>query len=1014
MFACIGVQLFKGRFASCTDRSKMTEAECQGEFIEYVDADISQPIASPREWKTQDFNFDNVGKGMLTLFTVATFEGWPDLMYTSIDSNAEGVGPIHNYRMEIAVFYFVYIIIIAFFMVNIFVGFVIVTFQKEGEQEYKNCELDKNQRKCIEFALKAKPQRRYIPKSPVQHKVWWLITSPGFEYFIFALIMTNTLTLAMKYHNQPHDYDLALDYLNIIFTAVFAIEFVLKLFAFRVKNYFGDPWNTLDFIIVIGSIVDITAEKLMKGQAFMSISFFRLFRVMRLVKLLARGESIRTLLWTFIKSFQALPYVALLIVMLFFVYAVIGMQVLGKMELNSETTIHRNNNFQTFPGALIVLFRAATGESWQAIMMDCTRKETMCDKNSDNPKDSCGSWFAYPYFISFYIICSFLILNLFLAVIMDNLDYLTRDWSILGPHHLDEFIRQWSEYDPDATGRIKHLDVVHLLRKISPPLGFGKLCPHRIACKRLVTMNMPLNSDGTVMFNATLFALVRTSLHIKTEGNIDEANEELRAVIKKIWKRTSQKLLDQVVPPAGDDEITVGKFYATFLIQDYFRRFKKRKEQMHKMHQLGHEHTNVLTAGLRAVHDLGPEIRRAISGTLEEDDFTERDAEEPMHRRNHSLFGTVMSALAQNRSLQASGIHGPSQGRIPQLSFEDATPNDVKQRTDQDQMPTLRANQDRQLQIPVGSPPDYETLSDKPDGISPVQPLKIAPTGMTSRVRDTTSGPANGPYADEKPYIDGQPGWQGPVAHRDTNGPVISSRPPWQGPVAHRDLSLVDSDGEDRYLSAPRTPASLQDTTQKPQRKNLFSWMKKQHSDENPLMSKANKGGVSPSDLAVSQAITQDALRRPMDEPIQNASPLPKAAISYNTPARPLMLSPKLSRKNQLTPHLGQNGFQGHDGKGGYQSQYDNVHQWRPTVGQDHIRGSAENLMGRMLQSEGLQRYVDARYLQHELSEATGLTEHELDVAAHQLMSQQSQASPPYRGDGSQMTRHRNYNGSVI
>jgi len=34
---------------------------------------------------------------------------------------------------------------------------------------------------------------------------------------------------------------------------------------------------------------------------------------------------------------------------------------------------------------------------------------------------------------------------------MDNFDYLTRDWSILGPHHLDEFIRQWSEYDPDAT-----------------------------------------------------------------------------------------------------------------------------------------------------------------------------------------------------------------------------------------------------------------------------------------------------------------------------------------------------------------------------------------------------------------------------------------------------------------------------------------------------------------------------------------------------------------------------------
>lgn len=73
-------------------------------------------------------------------------------------------------------------------------------------------------------------------------------------------------------------------------------------------------------------------------------------------------------------------------------------------------------------------------------------------------------------------------------------------------------------------------------------------------------MNMPLNSDGTVLFNATLFAVVRTSLRIKTEGNIDDCNAELRAVIKKIWKRTSPKLLDQVVPPPGGEWITFLSF----------------------------------------------------------------------------------------------------------------------------------------------------------------------------------------------------------------------------------------------------------------------------------------------------------------------------------------------------------------------------------------------------------------------------------------------------------------------
>lgn len=301
----------------------------------------------------------------------------------------------------------------------------------------------------------------------------------------------------------------------------------------------------------------------------------------------------------------------------------------GKIKLDEDTAIHRNNNFQSFPQAVLVLFRSATGEAWQEIMMACADDVTYnCDPRSGE-KDSCGSSVAFPYFISFYVLCSFLIINLFVAVIMDNFDYLTRDWSILGPHHLDEFIRLWSEYDPDAKGRIKHLDVVTLLRKISPPLGFGKLCPHRVACKRLVSMNMPLNSDGTVLFNATLFAVVRTSLKIKTEGNIDDANTELRAVIKQIWKRTNPKLLDQVVPPPGvDDEVTVGKFYATFLIQDYFRRFKKRKEQESKDGVSDPNNTVTLQAGLRTLHEAGPELKRAISGNL--DELIEEP--EPMHR----------------------------------------------------------------------------------------------------------------------------------------------------------------------------------------------------------------------------------------------------------------------------------------------------------------------------------------------------------------------------------------------
>ncbi|VDQ02636.1 unnamed protein product [Trichobilharzia regenti] len=178
-----------------------------------------------------------------------------------------------------------------------------------------------------------------------------------------------------------------------------------------------------------------------------STGFLRLFRAARLIKLIRQGYTIRILLWTFIQSFKALPYVCLLITMLFFIYAVVGMQIFGTIAINeAEGQITSYNNFHSFPYAVLLLFRCATGESWQEIMLACTYGQECVNRSANN----CGSNASYAYFVSFNFFCSFLMLNLFVAVIMDNFDYLTRDSSILGSHHLDEFIRVWAEYDPGA------------------------------------------------------------------------------------------------------------------------------------------------------------------------------------------------------------------------------------------------------------------------------------------------------------------------------------------------------------------------------------------------------------------------------------------------------------------------------------------------------------------------------------------------------------------------------------
>ena len=144
----------------------------------------------------------------------------------SIDTSEEDRGPVYNNKPLVSIFYITYIIIIGFFMVNIFVGFVIVTFQNEGENEFKNCDLDKNQRQCIEFALKAKPVHRYIPKDKCQYKVWWFVTSQPFEYFVFVLIMLNTVTMALPFTGMSEGYQDVLKIFNIVFSSLFAVEVI--------------------------------------------------------------------------------------------------------------------------------------------------------------------------------------------------------------------------------------------------------------------------------------------------------------------------------------------------------------------------------------------------------------------------------------------------------------------------------------------------------------------------------------------------------------------------------------------------------------------------------------------------------------------------------------------------------------------------------------------------------------------------------------------------------------------
>uniref|UniRef100_A0A8C9TBW9 Calcium voltage-gated channel subunit alpha1 E n=1 Tax=Scleropages formosus TaxID=113540 RepID=A0A8C9TBW9_SCLFO len=589
IFAVIAVQLFKGKFFYCTDGSKDTQKECQG-F--YIDHEKDKKEVKKREWKRHDFHYDNIIWALLTLFTVSTGEGWPQVLQHSVDVTEEDRGPSRGNRMEMSIFYVVYFVVFPFFFVNIFVALIIITFQEQGDKMMEECSLEKNERACIDFAISAKPLTRYMPQNrqTFQYRLWHFVVSPSFEYTVLAMIALNTVVLMMKYYSAPATYDTVLKHLNTAFTVLFSLECVLKILAFGFINYFRDTWNIFDFITVLGSITEIVVDRL--SLKMFNMSFLKLFRAARLIKLLRQGYTIRILLWTFVQSFKALPYVCLLIAMLFFIYAIIGMQVFGNIKLSHTSHINQHNNFKTFFGALMLLFRSATGESWQEIMLSCLggqdcEPDPSIEQSPDSNEDLKPHLFIK---LSFRLLC--LLLCCPATGHTPSLVFLTPMCFL-------------------SSGRLHYKDMYKVVRTISPPLGFGKNCPYRVACKRLVLMNMPVDEEMSVHFTSTLMALIRTALEIKIARGMSQMDIELQKEISVIWPHLSQKTLDLLVPINKGDDMTVGKIYAAMMIMDYYKQSKAKK-----LRQQLEEQANSSDSPVPSISESGtPRSRRQLPQT---------------------------------------------------------------------------------------------------------------------------------------------------------------------------------------------------------------------------------------------------------------------------------------------------------------------------------------------------------------------------------------------------------------
>ncbi|NXD62228.1 CAC1H protein, partial [Eolophus roseicapillus] len=416
IFGILGVQLFKGKFYYCDGpdvKNITTKTDCTN---------------ARYRWVRRKYNFDNLGQALMSLFVLSSKDGWVNIMYDGLDAVGIDQQPIQNHNPWMLLYFISFLLIVSFFVLNMFVGVVVENFHKcrqHQEAEEARRREEKRLRRLEKKRRKAQRRPYYADYSPARKYIHTLCTSHYLDLFITFIIGVNVITMSMEHYNQPKSLDEALKYCNYVFTIVFVFEAVLKLVAFGFRRFFKDRWNQLDLAIVLLSIVGITLEEIEMNAALpinpTIIRIMRVLRIARVLKLLKMATGMRALLDTVVQALPQVGNLGLLFMLLFFIYAALGVELFGKLDCSEENPcegLSRHATFTNFGMAFLTLFRVSTGDNWNGIMKDTLRECTREDKH-------CLSYLPVispVYFVTFVLIAQFVLVNVVVAVLMKHLE----------------------------------------------------------------------------------------------------------------------------------------------------------------------------------------------------------------------------------------------------------------------------------------------------------------------------------------------------------------------------------------------------------------------------------------------------------------------------------------------------------------------------------------------------------------------------------------------------------------
>ncbi|XP_068958957.1 voltage-dependent T-type calcium channel subunit alpha-1I [Petaurus breviceps papuanus] len=416
IFGILGVQLFKGKFYHCLGvdiRNITNRSDC---------------MAANYRWVHRKYNFDNLGQALMSLFVLASKDGWVNIMYNGLDAVAVDQQPVTNHNPWMLLYFISFLLIVSFFVLNMFVGVVVENFHKcrqHQEAEEARRREEKRLRRLEKKRRKAQRLPYYATYCPTRLLIHSVCTSHYLDIFITFIICLNVVTMSLEHYNQPMSLEIALKYCNYMFTTVFVLEAMLKLVAFGLRRFFKDRWNQLDLAIVLLSVMGITLEEIEINAALpinpTIIRIMRVLRIARVLKLLKMATGMRALLDTVVQALPQVGNLGLLFMLLFFIYAALGVELFGKLVCSDEHPcegMSRHATFENFGMAFLTLFQVSTGDNWNGIMKDtlrdCTHDERSCLSNLQ---------FISPlYFVSFVLTAQFVLINVVVAVLMKHLD----------------------------------------------------------------------------------------------------------------------------------------------------------------------------------------------------------------------------------------------------------------------------------------------------------------------------------------------------------------------------------------------------------------------------------------------------------------------------------------------------------------------------------------------------------------------------------------------------------------